>query len=404
MDTFGFLPALPLSSNPVLLFGLLLLAGIAGGELARRVLHLPRITGYVLVGLALGVSGLGLVDRAVAREAQPFVDIALGLILFELGRRLDLRWLKRDRWLAATCIMECTLSFVCVYFALRYFDIEPLYAAVAAAIGVSTSPAVVMLVAKDLRAEGQVTERALNLVAINSVVAFVLVTVLLSWMHREYRAGWATALTHPAYLLAGSLVLGVASSWGAILCGRLLRKREEPQLVMLVGLVLLTVGAAMVLKLSVLLALLSFGVLVRNLDRQRDLLMVDMSRVGHMFFVVLFVVTAATLEARELIAGGAVAIVYILARFLGKSAAVLIFSKLSGLRRGAAGMLALTLTPMSGLAIIMVHNTSQLYPDFGAKLAAIVLSAVLLLDLIGPLAVQFALTRAGEAGEEPRAT
>jgi Kef-type K+ transport system membrane component KefB len=403
VETLGFLPSFPLAPNPVLLFGLLLLAGVAGGEFARRVLRLPRITGYVLVGLVLGTSGLGLVDRPIARAAQPFVDIALGLILFELGRRLDFRWLRRDRWLAATCIGECTLSFVCVYFALLYFDVEPLYAAVAAAIGVSTSPAVVMLVAEELRAEGQVTERALNLVAINSVVAFVLVTMLLSWMHHEYRAGWTTALTHPVYLLAGSLALGIASAWFAIVAGRLLHKREEPQLVMLVGLVLLTVGAAVAFKLSVLLALLIFGALVRNLDRQRDLMMVDMGRVGQMFFVVLFVVTGATLEVRELIAGGAVAIVYILARAFGKSVAVLVFAELSGLRRGAGAMLALALTPMSGLAIVMVHNTTELYPEFGARLAAIVLSAVLVLELIGPLAVQYALRRAGEAGEESRA-
>jgi hypothetical protein len=48
----------------------------------------------------------------------------------------------------------------------------------------------------------------------------------------------------------------------------------------------------------------------------------------------------------------------------------------------------------------MVHRTGQLYPDFGANLAAIVLSAVLILELVGPIAVQFALRRAGEAREE----
>jgi hypothetical protein len=55
---------------------------------------------------------------------------------------------------------------------------------------------------------------------------------------------------------------------------------------------------------------------------------------------------------------------------------------------------------MSGTAIGMVHRTGQLYPDFGAKLAAIVLSAVLILELVGPIAVQFALRRAGEAAED----
>ena len=118
-----------------------------------------------------------------------------------------------------------------------------------------------------------------------------------------------------------------------------------------------------------------------------------------MFVVVLFVVSGASLNAGELAAGGTLAIVYVLARFAGKSIGVMSLTYFSGVRRGAAGLLCLALMPMSGMAVAMVHGTGKLYPDFGAKLAAIVLSAVLILELIGPIAVQFALRRAGEAGE-----
>ncbi|MBI3067609.1 MAG: cation:proton antiporter [Betaproteobacteria bacterium] len=151
MSYTAFLPELRPQANTLVLFGVLLLAGYCGGELVRRVLSLPRITGYVLVGLALGVSGLAVLDEKLLREAQAFVDIGLGLILFELGRRLDFDWLRRDRWLLATSVAEIALSFGCMYFALTYFGIAPLYAAVAAAIGVSTSPAVVMRVAQELK-------------------------------------------------------------------------------------------------------------------------------------------------------------------------------------------------------------------------------------------------------------
>lgn len=399
MDALDFLPSFPLSPNPLLLFGLLLIAGFAGGEIAHRLLRLPRITGYALAGLALGASGAGVLHDELLQDARLFVDIALGLILFELGRRLDFNWLKRDRWFAATSAAECTLSFACVFWALGWFGIEPLYAAVAAAIGVSTSPAVVMLVAQELRAEGQVTERALNLVAINSVVAFVLVTMLLSWIHHEYRAGWMTMIFHPVYLLSGSLLLGWVTSWSALRAARAVGKNEGLQLVLVLGLIVLAVGLAAALKLSVLLALLAFGVMVKNLDGRHDLMPLDTGRVGQLFFIVLFVATAATLEVSELVTGGTIGLAYILARFVGKSAGVLAFAYFSGIRRGSAGMLALALTPMSGFAIVMVHGATGLYPEFGAKLAAIVFSAVLILELVGPVAVQFALRRAGEAAD-----
>lgn len=400
MSAANYLPSLPLVANPVLLFGLLLLAGFAGGEIAHRLLKLPRITGYVLVGIALGAGGLGLIGHDAASELRIFVDIALGLILFELGRRLDFQWLRRDLWFAATAVAECVASFACIYFVLVYFDVQPLYAAVAAAIGVSTSPAVVMLVAQELRAEGQVIERALNLVAINSVAAYMLATILLSWLHHEYRAGWATAVSHPLYVLAGSVLLGYSMSWATILCARGVGKREELQTVLLLALMLLGIGGAVALKLSVVLALLAFGVMVKNMDEKYDLMAVDSGRVGQMFFVVLFVVAGATLQVREFVAGWAVGLAYILARFAGKSAAVLGLAYFSGVRRGSPGLLALTLTPMSGLAVVMVYGTTGLYPDFTAKLAEILLPAVLVLELIGPLAVQFALRKAGEAGED----
>ncbi len=400
-----FLPQYPFVTNPLLLFGLLLLAGLIGGELVKRVLRLPRIVGYVLIGLTLGAGGLGVLDAGLVRDAWIFVDIALGLILFELGRRLHFAWLRNDRWLLATGLLESALSFGFVYFALIYFDVKPIHAAVAAAIGISSSPAVVLLVAQELKAEGQVTERALNLVAMNSVIAVVLTTMLLSWVHHEYRAGWTMIALHPVYLLGGALILGYLASIATILLARWIGKHAERQLVMLLALIVLTIGAARMLEFSVLLALLAFGVFSRNLDERHDLMAVDLSGVGQMFYVVLFVVGGARLDVLGLMTGGAIAAAYVTARFVGKSIGVMSLTYFSGARAGAAGLLCIALTPMSGIALAMVHETANLYPRFGAQLASIVLSAVLILELIGPIAVQFALKRASEARDQaPAAT
>lgn len=399
MTQLSFLPPFPFPASPLVLFGLLLLAGVMGGEIVRRTLGLPRIVGYVLIGLALGASGLNVLDARLVREAWIFVDIALGLILFELGRRLDFAWFRRDPWLAATGVLESALAFACVFFALLYFDVRPLYAAVAASIAIATSPAVVLVVAQELKAEGQVTERALNLTAMNSVIAFVSSTMLLAWLHHEYRASWQVVLLHPVYLLAGSLILGYLAAIAAVALGRWLGKTERGHVVVSLALIVVTVGVARMLELSIVLALLAFGALSRNLDERHDLMPVDIGWFGQLFVVVLFVVSGASLKVGDLVTGGTLALVYVLARFAGKSLGVMSLTTFSGARRGAAGLLCLALTPMSGTAVGMVHRTGQLYPDFGAKLAAIVLSAVLILELVGPVAVQFALKRAGEARE-----
>lgn len=392
-----FLPEYPFSANPLLLFGFLLLAGVIGGEIVRRVLAVPHIVGYVLIGLLLGAGGLGVLDTGLIKEAWTFVELALGLILFELGRRLDITWLRRDAWLAATALLESALTFWLLFLVLTLLEVSPLYAAVAAAIGISTSPAVVLVVAQDLRAEGQVTERALNLAAINSVISFVVVTVLLAGVHHEYEAAWMTVVLHPAYLLLGSTLLGLLASIMAVLLARWLGKSGRAHFVMTLSMIVVTIGAAHLFELSVVLALLAFGVLSKNLDRRHDLMPFDPGRLGQMFVVVLFVVSGASLTLAELVAGGTLAIVFIVTRFVAKSLGIMSLTRFSGVRPGAAGMLCLALTPMSALAISMVRGTTELYPEFGTKLAAIVLSAVLILELLGPIAVDFALRRAGEA-------
>ena len=350
--------------------------------------------------MALGASGLKWLDEKLIGEAWIFVDIAIGLVLFDLGRRLDLGWLRRDPWLAVTGVAESALAFGCIYWALFFFGVPPLYAAVAAAIGISTSPAVLMLVVQEMKAEGQVTERALHLTAINNVIAFTLATMLISGIHNEYDAGWMMAALHPVYLLCGALLLGYVASLLSLALVRGLGKHPDRHYVVLLGMVVAMVGVARMLELSVLLSLLTFGVLVRHLDTRHDLDAVDMGRVGQLFFVVLFVLSGAKLALPELLTGGALALVYVLARFAGKAIGVMSFTGFSGVRAGTAGLITIALMPMSGVALAMVQGTSNLYPEFGAKLAAIVLAAVLILELVGPIAVQFALKRAGEAGDE----
>ena len=137
----SFLPSLPLELSYPLLFGVLLVAGMMGGELAR-LLRLPRIIGYVLVGLAIAPLADAVGMRLLIDQARIFVDLALGLVLFELGRRMDLRWMKRDWSLAATGMVESALTFGLVFATLVFLDFEPIKAGLAAAIAMTHSPAV----------------------------------------------------------------------------------------------------------------------------------------------------------------------------------------------------------------------------------------------------------------------
>jgi Kef-type K+ transport system membrane component KefB len=401
MPELAFLPPWPPLANQMFWIGALLAAGIACGEVVRRYLRLPRITGYAAAGLALGPGGLGLIDKAVLEELSVFADVAIGLVLFELGQRLDLAWLRRTPALALMGVAESLGAAALVFFTLHYhFDLAPLAAGVAAAIAVSTSPAVLMRVAAELRAEGQVTERALIVTAINGVLAFLALTVLIPWLHFEYRGGWLTMIAHPLYLLGGSTVLAVLSGWLTPRIAGLLGKSAERQFIAVIAMVVLTVGLALVLKLSVLLALLGMGALVRNADREHHLVVVDSGNAGQLFYVCLFVITGASLDLALLATAGAAGLAFVLVRFAGKAVGVLALAPVVGLEWRKGVLLATALAPMSGLAVVLVHQTAALYPEIRASVAPVVLAGVVILELAGPIATQFALRRAGETAEE----
>lgn len=396
-----FLPAWPPQANGFALFGVLLLAGALGGRLVATTRVLPAITGYIAIGFLLGPGGLNLLDTALLGDARVLADVSLGVIVFELGRRLDLRWAAHDRWLLPMGIAESALSFAAMFVLLQWLGIDRLEAAVAATFGVATAPAVVLLVTRELRADGPVTRRTLWLVALNNILAILGLAFLLPFVEaRTLGSAWSP-IARSLWLVAGSFLLGLIAFGVMTQCARLVGKGTGPQFLVTVGAILLTVGSALALKLSVLLALLVLGVAARNLDRRHWLVDVRFGGVAEIFFVVLFVLTGATLRTDQFGAVAWVGLALVGARVVGKALGILVLARPARLTARQASTVALALTPIGGLAIGMTQPIFEVAPEFGARLAAIVISGVALLQILGPVATRFALLRAREG--EPQA-
>jgi Kef-type K+ transport system membrane component KefB len=400
--SLGFLPHVPFELSFPLLFGALLVAGMLGGEIARAA-KLPRIIGYVLVGFGVAPLAQAMGLDPLLDEARIFVDLALGLVLFDLGRRMDLQWMKRDWTLAATGLAESLLTFAAVFGSLLAFDFPAVQAGIAAAISMATSPAVVMLIVQDTRAEGQVTERALNLVALNSLLASILTTILLATAHIEARMDLQTALLHPAYLFLGSLVLGGAVASLARVLARSVEKTKDLHFTLIAGMVVATVGVATMLKLSVILSLLAFGLFTRNDARNYDLLNVNLAPASRLLYIVLFVITGASLPPAALATGGVVGLAVAGARVLGKLVGVLSIAPIGGLRPRQAVGLACALMPMSTLALMLQHDVARHFPVFAGDVTAVFLSMMIVMEIAGPIMMQWGLRLAGETAPDEEA-
>jgi Kef-type K+ transport system membrane component KefB len=233
-------------------------------------------------------------------------------------------------------------------------------------------------------------------VALNNVIAAVAITLLLPLIEARASGASANPAGRAVWLFAGSLLLGFLAFHLMTLLARWLGKSPVPQFVLAVGFVIATVGAAQAARLSVLLALLVLGVCARNLDRDHRLLDVDFGRGAQVFFVVLFVLTGATLRPDQFGAIAWIGLAFVVARSLGKLVAVFALAWPAHVSSRQAWTLGLALTPIPGLAIGMTQPIYDIAPEFGARLAAIVVSGVAILHVLGPVATRYALIRAGE--------
>lgn len=392
-----FIPYFPWHTNPFALFGLILLFGLLGGEIVHRIRFLPRITGYMAVGFLFGPGGLNVVNQTVLANTHIFVDISLGLILFELGRHLDFEWLRHDHGLLFTALAESALTFVsifCILFLLAGFS--SLSAAMAATMAVATSPAVVMMVAHDLSSEGPVTRRALILTSLNNLIAISIFTFLLPMTQSALSSKFILFL-HGAYCFFGSIVLGLIMFWVTRLIGRLTGKHVDNQLVLFLGAVICAAGTANTLHLSTMLTLFVFGAAARNLDSRHVLMEIDFEWLARIFFILLFVVTGVHLQLQGLWEVSFIVVFIIAVRLLSKLLGVFLFAKSSHLTGRQALAISLTLLPMAGVSIGMSNTLIDFNPDFGNKLILIITAVVAILNIIGPILTQLAFIKTREA-------
>jgi len=365
------------------------------GERLHESAGVPRVSSYVLVGLVGSLVDLpGLTD---AVPGLPFLaNVALSLILFELGYRINLRWFRRNPWLLALGLLESLLTFVAVYLASGWFGLPVDTRLIIAALSVSASPAGIVRVANELRGAGQVTERVLHLCAINCLLSVLALNLVVGYWHLATSGDLVRAAFGSVHVLATSVAVGalpgVAGAW--LLRAQRIQERDAT-LVFALAVVLLTTMAHG-LRLSPLLAALAFGVVARERRVHLTSAQRGFGTAGDLLTLFLFVYIASLLDWSALWSGLLLGLVLIAVRTASKVLCNVAAARLSGSTERKGLLTGLALTPMSAFAILLLEQT-KLYGFDPARQVLAVLGAMMLLqELLGPLVTQRALMAARE--------
>jgi Kef-type K+ transport system membrane component KefB len=373
------------------------------GEFGQRWTGLPRISFYGLVGFALAAPQIGVLPPPGADgTASLMADVAFGLILFELGYRINLHWLRINPWIGVAGLVEALLTFVAVYFVAVRFGTAQLTALMLAALSMATSPATVVRVINEQGSSGQVTERALHLCAQNCVLAvFAFNATVGLWIFRTSEdigdALWSSLVQLGVSAFTGA-VFGVVVP--AIL--RLLGRMAHDATVAFALAVILLVSIAHTLRLSPVVAALAFGLMARHRRVAFSHAQRNFGALGELLTIVLFVFAAATLDWRKVMAGAGMAILLVLARLLAKVAGVTAFARLSGLSWRKGALTGLALAPLSVFMILLIEHARQAGVQAVEALRAVA-AVTLLLEVFGPIILQRALVWAREAKEDQHA-
>ena len=391
-----FLPAWPPVPDAVLWVSLTIVVAGLLGEFVFRTFRLPRVVGYAAVGTIVSAFGPGLDGGTLRPGFRLIVDLALALLLFELGSRINLRWLRANPWLLVTSLAEAVLSFVAVCLTLLFLGVEARVAAAVATILIATSPAVVMRVASEFNASGQVTERMIVLTGLNTFYAVLASKFIVGWLHAELGGSWFRSIAHPLYMLAGSAIVAALLAFSVSMIARRLDLRNENSALLLLGMILLALSITKMANLSTLLVPLLAGLMLRNSTERPWIWPRHFGTAGGALVLLLFVITGSVWSLDALMASAALGVAVIVARVAAKMVVTVSLGRPSGLSMKQAAALGFALMPLSGAALVLTADLQAVYPEFATQLTGIVFSAVAVLELLGPIAVQAALRYVNE--------
>ncbi len=395
------LPHLSLHADGVLWVGLALVLATLMGESVLRLLRWPRLIGFMAAGLLIAAGGGGLTALALQPGARAVVDAALAMLLFEIGHRVNLRWLRANPWLVFTSIGEWGLSLLAGWLALSASGLGGMPGLAVAAALACTSPAVALRLSGEFHARGQVTERMLLLAALGTTLSILTVGLLTGWIGAQTSVHWWDAALGQAYAIGGAVFAAAILAWAVNWVERHFDFADEGAALLLVGLILLVLSVTRALRWSSMLTPLLAGMLLRLYSERPRIWPRHFGTAGGVLVVLLFLILGLSLSPKTLVEGLSAGFALALLRTLAKFGAPLALGRASGLSLRQSLALGASLSPAAAVSFVLLLDLGASHLVLPKTLLDAGFAAVAMLLLAGTLAARWALGRAGDIKAAP---
>ena len=410
------------NASILLSLSIALLAGLLLSRVAKLV-KLPAVTAYLVAGILvgpfllgrIGVPGLGFNSMEELESYGILCDLALGFIAFAIGNEFRLTQLKKiGKQATVIGIFQAvftTLIVDAVLISVHFInpDLLPLPAAIIlGAVATATAPAATLMVVRQYKAKGAVTDILLPVVALDDAVGLVVFAISfgIAGAINTHTIDAVSMIANPLIEVVLSLALGAIMGWIFTVCEQHFHSRSK-RMAVSVTFVMMTVaisslkfdlGGGVHIAFSSLLACMMLGTVFCNICDFSEELMERADRWTAPLLVLFFVISGAELDLSVFKHWGfvLVGVIYIAARSLGKYFGAGISAKMMKCDPMITKYLGITLLPQAGVALGMASAAMSFDIESGSVVRSITLFAVLVYEIVGPFLTKLALTKAGD--------
>jgi len=396
--------------NILTTIGLLIGIAFLGSKLFQRI-GIPQVVGFIVMGVFLGSSFLNIVPLELIEELTFISKIALGLIGFDMGSHLLFKDLRR---------LGRSISFILVFEALGtsilvaagiYLIVQDLPTAlIFGAIASATAPAATVDVLAEYDAQGPLTTSLLAVVGLDDALSLLLYSLAATYAESSLGGSGIPStsqfLALPLIEIGGSVGLGMLL--GLFLDFIMSRaKRHHDAMAISIAFVFLAVGLSESLGFSLILTTMVLGLVVVNRSPEHGRhIRFTIEQAGPVIYVLFFALVGARLQISLIPTMGLMGIAYVVLRSLGKFTGAWLGGWLGRAEPAVRDNLGFGLLSQAGVAIGLALTSASRFSKLGAEGKAlgnliinVVTATTFIVQIIGPIFVKLAISRAGEIGQ-----
>lgn len=423
-----------LSSDAMLLLGLaiILFVGLYFGKISKK-FKIPNVTGYLLGGMFLGAAFVPSLLRLVGIEfdgvlsdefikgLKIFADIELAFIAFSVGSEFKIEYFKKVGAMPIViAFLESLFAVIFITLGLMLFQFPFPFALAMGAVGGATAPAATILVIKQYQARGELAQTTLSVVAIDDASELIYFGFSIAIIQTILGGGSSNVvmlIVLPFLEILGSIFIGLILGFLLSLNTKYFTGRGN-RTTLVIGFIFLAialtqmVNARFGLELSSLMMMMAAGSFFSNFSPTVEVVMPLVERVTPPIVIIFFVLSGADLKLESLsLAGIIILTVYLIFRISGKIFGTWLGAKITKAPDKVQKWLGWGLLPQGGIALGLSYIVMEVFRTYnytfnygnelninaGDIVRLVIIGAVFLSEIFGPILLRHALIKSGEA-------